>query len=196
MARAVEHAGDNLVRLNPLRGRDRADIFGDRFVEVDHTGGIARPDRNLVHIGVGGVEQIALLGNRQHSQAVRPRLGADGGAFQRVERDIDPRPLARRVADLFADEQHRRLIALALADHDRAVHVQLVERGTHRLHRRRVRRLFIAAPDQLRRRNRRRLGHADHFKDEHAVERLAAFGHGNSDSIGLGGVRGLNATGP
>ena len=36
-------------------------------------------------------------------------------------------------ADLLADVQHRRLVALALADDDRAFHLDLVHRDAHRL---------------------------------------------------------------
>ena len=44
----------------------------------------------------------------------------------------------QRHADLLADEQHRRLVALALADDDRAGHLDVVERPAHRLGRRPV----------------------------------------------------------
>ena len=84
-------------------------------------------------------------------------------------------PLPAR-ADLLADVQHRRLVALALADHDRAVNRQLVERGAHRFDRGGVGGLLVAAPDQLGRGDRRGLGDADHFEHEHAVEDVAAGG--------------------
>ena len=50
-----------------------------------------------------------------------------------------PGPALQALPDLLADEQHRRLVALALADDDRAVHLDLVHRGAHRLGRRTVR---------------------------------------------------------
>ena len=73
-------------------------------------------------------------------------------------------------ADLFADVEHRRLVALALADHHGAVHRQLVERGAHRLDRGGIGGFLVAAADQVRRGDRRGLGDADHFEDEDAVE--------------------------
>src|SRR3546814_14298013 len=82
-------------------------------------------------------------------------LGGDRGAFERIERDIDLRPLARRRAHFLTDIEHRRLVALALADHDGAVHVEAVERLAHCLDGGGVGGLFIAAPDQ-----RRELGRA------------------------------------
>jgi hypothetical protein len=85
----------------------------------------------------------------------RSRAGADGAAH------------------LLADEQHRGLVALALADHHRAVDVQIVERGAHRFHGGGIGGLFIAAADQLGGADRRRFGHTHHFKHENAVENLA-----------------------
>ena len=144
VARAVEDAGDDLVGSHALGRGDRLDILGRRLVEIDDAGGQARADRDLVHINVGRVEQAARFGDGEHREAVRTGLGADRRAFQRIERDVDRRAVA--AADLFPDEQHRRLVALALADHDGAVDVEFVERSAHRLDRRGVRRLFVAAP--------------------------------------------------
>src|SRR3546814_4342458 len=62
----------------------------------------------------------------------RAALRGDRGAFERVERDVDLRAAA---ADLLADVEHRCLVALALADHDGAVDLEVVERGPHGVHR-------------------------------------------------------------
>ena len=51
-------------------------------------------------------------------------------------------------ADLLADVEHRRLVALALADHDRAVDVEHVERLAHGVDRGLVGRLLVAAAHQ------------------------------------------------
>ena len=72
-------------------------------------------------------------------------------------------------ADLLADEQHRRLVALALADHDGAADVDRVERDAHRLDRDVVGELAIAAAHEARRRERGGLGDADDFEREVAV---------------------------
>jgi hypothetical protein len=65
--------------------------------------------------------------------------------------DIDFRP--GLASDLLADEQHRRLVALALADHHGAVDRQLVELAPHRVDRRLIGRLLVAAAAQARRRH-------------------------------------------
>jgi hypothetical protein len=80
-------------------------------------------------------------------------------------------------ADLLADIEHRRLVALAFADHDGAVHSSCVQRSAHRFDGGMVGRLLIAAPDQLRGRNRRRFGDPHHFQNEHAIERAACRHH-------------------
>ena len=73
-------------------------------------------------------------------------------------------------AYLLADEQHRRLVELALADDDGAVDRQLVELAPHGIDRRLVGRLLGAAAAQPRRRDRRALGHAHDLDREDALE--------------------------
>ena len=77
----------------------------------------------------------------------------------------------RLVADLLADEQHRRFVDLALADHDGAVDRQLVEFAPHGVDGGLVGGLFLAAPAQPRRRDRGALGHAHDLDRENALER-------------------------
>ncbi len=63
-------------------------------------------------------------------------VGDEVGALQRVHRDVDPRDVVAVRAgppDPLADVQHRRLVALALADDDPAGEVDLVHRPAHRL---------------------------------------------------------------
>ena len=96
-------------------------------------------------------------------------LGAERRAFERIDRDVDLGAVL--VADLLADEQHRRLVALALADHHRAVDRQLVELAPHGVDRGLVGGLLVAAAAQPRRRHRRALGHA------HDLERQDALQH-------------------
>ena len=170
VARAIEHAGNDLVGLDALGGGETVDVVGRRLGQVDRARGVTRPDRDLVHVDVGGVEQPALLGNRQHRERVGAGLGGDRRSFERVERDVDPGAGALRAADLFADIEHRRFVALALADDHGAVHRQFVERGAHRLDRGGVGGFLVAAPDQLRRGDCRRLGDPHHFHHEDAVE--------------------------
>src|SRR5215470_3585393 len=47
------------------------------------------PAGDLVHVHVGRVEQSAALGDGEHGQRVGHRLGADGGALQRIDGNVD-----------------------------------------------------------------------------------------------------------
>ena len=73
-------------------------------------------------------------------------------------------------ADLLADEQHRRLVHLALADHHRAVDRQLVELAPHGIDRRLIGGLLLAAPAQPRGVDRRALGDAHDLDRENALQ--------------------------
>ncbi len=134
---------------------------------------IAGTHRELVHIDVGCVEQPALFGDGEDGERVGARLGGDCRAFERVERNVDRGRIVAAAADLFADEQHRRFVALAFANNDGAADRQFVERGAHRFDGGGIGGLFVAAPDQRRGRDRCSFGNADHFEDENAVEQLA-----------------------
>ena len=76
-------------------------------------------------------------------------------------------PLA---ADLLADEQHRRLVEFALADHNGAVDRQLVELAPHGVDGGLIGGLFFAAPAQPRRIDRRALGHTHDLHRQNALE--------------------------
>ncbi len=147
MARAIEHAHDDFRRLDALGGGERLHVFGGRLVEIDHAIGIARADRDLVHIDVGRVEQAAVFGNRQYRERVGAGFGGDGGAFERVERDVDARRACVAQSDLLADVQHRGLVALALADDDLAVDIQRVQRRAHGVDGQLVSLFLVAATD-------------------------------------------------
>ena len=90
------------------------------------------PDDQLLHVDVGGVEQAALLGGGQHRDRVGRARGAEVRALEGIDRDVDR---VAALADLLADVQHGRLVALAFADHDGAVDVDglhLLAHGVHR----------------------------------------------------------------
>jgi hypothetical protein len=86
-------------------------------------------------------------------------------------------PGALRRADLLADIEHRRLVALALADDDGAVELELVEGTAHRLDRGLIGSAFVAAPDQPGSRHRRRLGHPHHLQHQQAIEYVTCMHH-------------------
>src|SRR4029079_1010912 len=88
--------------------------------------------------------------------------------------DVDLGSLS--AADLLADVEHRRLVALALADDDLALDVEAVQRGAHGVDRHLIGGPLVAAPDQLESGHGGGLGDADRFEDEAAVEGLEAHG--------------------
>ena len=169
MARPVEDAGGDLRGGHALGLGEARDILLRRAVEIDGVLGIAAADRDLVHIGVGRMQQAAPLRHRHAGDRVGHRLGAQRRAFQRIERDVD-RPLVS-AADLLADIEHRRLVALALADDDETVDIgDRIERLAHGIDRRLVGRLLIAPAPPARRGDRRGFGDAGDLDGEHAVE--------------------------
>ena len=126
MAWAVEDADDQFMRRHAFFGGDRGNIFRNGFVEIDNVWRIARPDGDLVHVDIGGVEQIAFFGHGEHGQRIRASLCGYGGAFQRIKGDVDFWASANGRANLFTNKQHRRLVAFAFANDDGAVHVKCV----------------------------------------------------------------------
>ena len=168
MARAVEDADGNLVRLYTLGLGHGIDVLGRRRIELDRIGRIAGTDGHLFHVNVRGVEQTALLRDRDHGQRIRQVLGADRGAFERIERDIDCGAILG--ADFLADIEHRRLVALALADHHRAVDRQTVELLTHGIHSHLIGGLLVATPPQPGCCHCGALRHTGDFQCENAIE--------------------------
>ena len=159
----------------PLARASRGPLGGGH-VEGDEPGLVAGPDGDLLHVDVGRVQHRAARPHGDHRQRVRHVLGGQRGAFQRVEGDVDRRAVAG--ADLLADEEHRRLVALALADDDHALDVEQVELGAHGVDRRLVGGLLVAGPDQLGRGDRGRLRDAGEAQRQHAVGEDPVLGHG------------------
>ena len=177
VARPVQHAGDNLVRRDALGLGNCDHIVRNAAVQVDDTRRIARSDGHLVHVYVGRIEQAALLGNRQHRERVGTGLRRDRRAFQRIKRDVDPGAGANGASNFFADIEHRGFIALALPDDDGSIKIEFVERTAHRIDRRCIRRLLIAAPDQFRRGDCSGFGDTHHLQHKNAVEGFAGLDH-------------------
>jgi hypothetical protein len=97
---------------------------------------------------------------------LRHVLSAERRALERIDGDIHLRPGSG--ADLLANEQHRRFVHLAFADHDRALDRKLTQFSAHRIDSRLVRHLFRAAPAQS------RCGHRGPFRYPHDFERQRA----------------------
>ena len=172
VAVAVEDAGHQVGHLAVLRAREFAQVLADRRVEIDHAVGQAAADGDLVHVDVGRVQEVAMLGQRHDGERAGAALGGERGAFQRIDGDVHRRAAG---ADLLADIQHRRLVHLALADHHGAVDGDGVEGAAHRLHRGAVGLVLLAEADPARGGECGCLGDAHQFECEVAVGDVAGL---------------------
>ena len=168
---------------------DAPEVLGRATADVD-LAGRDRADAQLLQVRVRGVDQAARLGRGEDGDRVGLAVGDEVRALERVDRDVDRRARRRgraRPADLLADVEHRRLVALALADDDRAGDLDLVHRPAHRLGRGAVGPVPVAAAHEARRRDRRRLGDADHLEREQlfhlAVPAPSAQSHWHCRSV-------------
>ena len=146
-----------------------AQVLGRPIADVD-LARRHRADAQLLQVRVGRVGQAAGLGRREDRDRAGLAVGDEVRALERVDRDVDPRDVVTiagvAAADPLADVQHRRLVALALADDDPAGEVDLVHRPAHRLGRRRVGAILLAASHEPRRLDRGRLSDPDHLERE------------------------------
>ena len=119
------------------------------------------------------MEEVSTFGDRDHRNRADSAGRADRSALERIECDVD----LRRVRDARVDTQthaltdveHRRLVALALADDDGAVDANGVERFSHRIDGGLVGRFFVAATHPSRARESGGFGDANEFECEVAV---------------------------
>ena len=123
MAGTVKHAHNKLMRRHAFFSRHGRDILCHRFVEINDVGGVARANRDFVHVHIGRVEQIAFFSHSQYRQRVRARFCGNRRAFQWIERDVDFGTRTNRGTDLFTNEEHRRFVPFAFADDDRSIHI-------------------------------------------------------------------------
>ncbi len=170
VARPVEQNGGDLRRLDALGLGQPDDVLIRRRIEIDGALRITRTDGDLLHVAIRRVQQRAGVRHGERGDGARHVLGAQHGAFERIDRDIDLRPLL--VADLLADEQHRRLVEFALPDHHGAVDRQLVELAPHGVDRGLIGGLVLAAPAQARGGDRGALGHAHDLDSENALQQV------------------------
>jgi len=112
-----------------------------------------------------------VLRGRQDRDGVGLAGRDEVGSLERIDRDVDRgrsvgvvRGVAR--ADLFADVEHRRLVALSFADDDGPDHVDLVHGPTHRLGGRPVRPVAVVPAHVAGGGDRSRLGDANHFQGQ------------------------------
>jgi hypothetical protein len=90
-------------------------------------------------------EHRPALGDRDDGDGVRPARGGQVRPLDRVDGDVDRGPVA--AADSLAVVEHGRLVLLALADDDDAVHRHGVENEAHRVDGGAVGALLLAAAD-------------------------------------------------
>ena len=157
------------------------DVVSRRCIEIDDAPRIARTNRNLFHVNIWRVEQIAFFGDGNNSQRIRQVLGADRRAFQRIESDINVRPLFG--ADFFADIKHRRFIAFAFTDHDRASNRKAIQFLTHGINGSLISSHFIATSTKACCSHCRAFGHTNEFQCENAIQSVrllfCSLGHVN-----------------
>ena len=168
VTRPVQNERGDFGRADALGLREPCDVFAGWQIEIDQVLRIAGPDGDLLHVDVGRIEQRAAFRHRHGGDRARHVLGAERGALEWIDRDVDLRP--RSDPDILADEQHGRFVALALADHHRSVDRQLAELAPHGVNRGLVGVLLVAAPAQARRRHRGALGHAHDLDREDAIQ--------------------------
>ncbi len=179
VAVAVEDAGHQVRHLALLGLGEFAQVLADGRVKIDHAVGQAAAHRDLVHVDVGRVEEVAVFGECDDGERARPTLGGQRGALQRIDGDVHRRSAG---TDLLADIEHRRLIHLAFADHHGAGDGDLVERAAHGLDRRAVGLVLLAEADPAGGGECRGLGDAHEFEGEVAIGDVAGLwrvdGHG------------------
>ena len=170
MTGPIQQDGGDLRRLDALRLGELPDVVFHRRIEIDGALRITRTDRDLVHVAIRRVQQRAAVGHRDGGDRSGHVLGAQHRALKRIDGDIDLR--AMLAADLFADEQHRRLVDLALADHHGAVDRQFIQLTSHRIHGGLIGRLLHAPSAKPRRRHRGAFGHAHDLQRQDALQEL------------------------
>src|SRR6185295_18680724 len=117
VARTVEHHHGEIAHPALEGGGDVAQVLRHQRVDVDGAAG-GGADDELLHVDVGSVEQAAALGGGEHGDRVRSAGGAEVRPLQGIDGDVhaDGAILVPLRADLLADVEHRRLVALAFAD--------------------------------------------------------------------------------
>ena len=163
MPRAVHDQCGDFAGLDALGPGERHDVVGRRGIQIDDALGISGANRDLLHIDIRRVEQRACLRHGHHGDGAGHVLGAKRRALQRVDGDIDLRTPPG--ADLLADEQHRRLVALALADHHFAIDRQAVQFAAHGIDGGLIGGLLVAVAAQTGR------GHGGAFGHTHQLHR-------------------------
>mmetsp|Transcript_13816 Transcript_13816/g.35487 ORF Transcript_13816/g.35487 Transcript_13816/m.35487 type:complete len:358 (+) Transcript_13816:367-1440(+) len=181
VARAVKDDGGDLTDGLPVCLRDREQIALGAVLETHRVRQNLRPHDQLLHVHAGArVVERAALRDGDHGDGAVAASGGQGGAIQRVDRNVHVREAA--VADPLAAVQHRRLVLLALPDHHGAVHLDGVEHLAHHVDRRLIRRVLVPLALPLARRQGRSLRHADDLQCQVALHNVVV---GPVSQVGL-----------
>ena len=122
--RPVEHDDDQVLDVAVHAFGNVLQVVDHRRVEI-HGAFAGGADHDLFHVAVGRVQQSATFGSGQHRDGAGRAGGAQVRAFQGIDGDVHFRnfgAVGKLGADFFADVEHGRLIAFALANHDGAAH--------------------------------------------------------------------------
>ena len=114
--------------------------------QVDHALGLGAHDQ-LFHVHVGGLEEGALVADRQHGQGIGLAHGRHAGPLYRVDGDVYRIPLAR--AHLLPDVEHGGFVDLTFTDHYLAIDIDLVEDMTHGRHGRTIGDILVTTSEPL-----------------------------------------------
>ena len=183
VAVALEHDDGEIAHLHALRRRNRAHVLGGRKVQIDGVGRFGS-DRDLVHVHRGPREEHrAALGDRDHGDRAGDSEGCQPRALERVDRHVDLRP--EPGAHALVVEEHRRLVLLALTDHDDALHGDRVDHPAHEVDRCRVGSVLVPSADPPGGAHRSRLRHAHELERQVPVRdgRIVGNAHCSTDPI-------------
>ena len=126
-----------------------------------------------MHVGVGGVQELAIVGNRDDGNRVGLAGRAEVGALQRIDGDVHSRGVVVGVlpaaADALPNEQHRGFVTLAFADDHRSLDLDRVEGAAHRIDGSLVGALAISPSHHAGRGQRGGLCDPDHLQREVAI---------------------------
>src|SRR5581483_4855270 len=163
----VEHDHGEVLDAAALGAGDAAQVVAHGVGDVDDVGGVGTDDQ-LLHVGAVRLEHGVAIGQGDGGDAAGQAPGHQAGAVDGVDGDVDLRLVA--VADVLADVQHRRLVLLALADDDDAVHVDVAEAAAHRVDRGAVGLLLVVAAHETGGRHGGALGDAHQLEGQVAVD--------------------------
>ena len=185
VARPIEHHDDEIVHLAVERPGNRLQVVGNRRVDVDRVLR-GRRDDELLHVEIGRMEEPAAFGGGEHRDRAGRSRGAQVRALERIDGDVDlrrPKPCAAagapdvRQPDALADVEHRRLVALPLADDDAPVDRHAIELAPHRFDGGVIRPLAVAQAHGVGARDRGLLDDAEELEGEIRFHQRIHRGH-------------------